>query len=128
MQKRAALIAGTAVIASVVSVGVSWWYFDWGHDPVEKLNYLHGKPLEAVLASLGEPDRQLHFSMADSPDGEFRVELYNTYPPGNPKAAQARIKEFQWHRSRYHVAVWMHQVNGEWIVLDSCRWREGVDF
>jgi hypothetical protein len=112
----------------MVAVAVSWWYFDWGHDRVEKLPHLHGQPLETVLARLGEPDRQLDYAMADSPDSEFRVELYNTYPPGDPTASKARIKELQWHRARYHVAVWLHQVNGEWVVLDTCRWKEGVVF
>jgi hypothetical protein len=116
------------MIAGILAVGVSWWHFDWGHEPVEKLAHLHGKPLDAVIAILGQPDRQLDYTMAESPGGEFRVELYNTYPPGDPEAAQARIKELQWHRARYHVAVWMHQVNGEWVVLDTCRWKEGVVF
>jgi hypothetical protein len=111
-----------------VGVGVACWYFDWGHDRVEKLPRLHGQPLETVLASLGEPDRQLDYTMAASPGGEFRVELYNTYPPGDPTAAKARIKELQWHRTRYHIAVWLHQVNGEWVGLNTCRWKEGVVF
>jgi len=116
------------MIAGILAVGVSWWYFDWAHESVEKLQYLHGKRLDAVIANLGQPDRQLEYTMAESPGGEFRVELYNTYPPGNPKSAQARIKELQWHRARYHVAVWMHQINGEWLVLDTCPWREGIAF
>jgi hypothetical protein len=128
MRRRTAVIAGVATIAGLLVVGVSWWYFDWGHKPVEKLPHLHGKTLEAVIYCLGEPDLQLDYTMADSPDGEFRVELYNTYPPGDPKASQARIKELQWHRARYHVAVWLHQVNGEWVVLDTCRWIEGIAF
>jgi hypothetical protein len=123
--RRTAAIAGAAMIGGIVALGVLWWYFDWGHERVEKLPHLHGKPLEVVIASLGEPD-QLDYTMADSPDGEFRVELYNTYPPGDPKAAQARIKELQWHWARYHIAVWMHEVNGEWVVLDTCRWKEAA--
>jgi hypothetical protein len=116
------------MIAGIVAVGLSRWNFEWGHDHIEKLSRLHGKSLGAVLADLGEPDRQLDYTMANSPGGEFRVELYNTYPPGDPKAAQARIKELQWHRARYHIAVWLHQVNGEWVVLDTCRWKEGIVF
>jgi hypothetical protein len=115
-------------MAAFLAAGASWWYFDWGHDRIEELPHLHGKPLEAVIASLGKPDWHLEYTMADSPGGEFRVELYNTYPPGDAKAAQARIKELQWHRARYHVAVWMHRVNGEWFVLDTCRWKEGIVF
>jgi hypothetical protein len=128
MRRLTAVIAGAAVMAGLLAVGVSWWYFGWGHEPVEKLPHFQGKSLQAVMASLGEPDRQLDYKMADSPGGEFRVELYNTYPPGDPKAAQARIKELQWHRARYHIAVWLHQVNGDWVVLETCRWKEGIVF
>src|SRR4051794_36341901 len=107
MRRRTAVIAGVAMIAGILAVGASWWYFDWGHEPVETLPHLHGKPLDAVLSSLGQPDRQFEYTMAESPGGEFRVKLYNTYPPDDPKAAQARIKELQWHRARYHIAVWL---------------------
>lgn len=60
--------------------------------------------------------------------GQFRIELFNTYPPNNPIARQAKIRELQWHRTRFHFAVWLHQVNEEWVVLDTCRWQEGVAF
>ena len=103
-------------------------HFDWGHDPVERLPWLDGQPLGTVLAELGEPERRLEYTMANSPGGEFRVELYNTYPPDDPVAQQARILELQWHRNRYSIAVWMHKVNGEWAVLDSCRWQAGIAF
>src|SRR5712692_6256773 len=117
MRRRTPFVVGVALLGGLLATGAAWWYFDWGHAPVEKLPNLQGQGLEIVLAQLGKPDRQLEYSMADSPDGENRVELYNTYPPDDPKAAQARIKELQWHRARYHIAVWLHQVNGEWVVL-----------
>jgi hypothetical protein len=128
MRRRTAVLAGTAMLTGLLGLAVSWWYFDWAHDHVEKLSYIHGSPIEAVIASLGEPDQQFEYTMANSPGGEFRVELYNTYPPGDLKATQARIKEMQWHRARYHIAVWMHQVHGEWVVLDTCRWKVGIGF
>jgi len=128
MRRRNALIAGTATILGVATVGVSWWYFDLGHAHIEKLPRLHGKSLGALIADMGEPDKQDNYTMADCPADEFRIELYNTYPPGDPKAAQARIKELQWHRVGYYITVWLHQVNGEWVVLDTCRWKEGVQF
>lgn len=128
MQRRTALLASTAMIAGTVALAVSCWYFDWAHDQVEKLPRLHGKSREAVVAELGEPDCQLDYTMANSPGGEFRVELYNTYPPGDPKGSQARIQELQWHRARYYIAVWLHQVNGEWVVLNALRWKQGVVF
>jgi hypothetical protein len=128
MRRRISLIAGTAILVVSAGAGVSWWYFDGGHQPVEKLSYLHGQPLESVIARLGKPDRQLEYKMAKSPGGEFRVELYNTYPPGDANAAEARIKELQWHRTRYHIAVWLHKVDDRWVVLNTCRWMEGIVF
>jgi hypothetical protein len=128
MRRRTALLAGAVLLSGVLAAGALGWYFDWGHAPVEKLPRLHGQTLEAVIAQLGPPDRQLEYRLADSPGGEFRVELYNTYPPDDPKAAQARIKELQWRRARYRVAVWLHEVDGGWVVLDTCRWQQGVEF
>ena len=127
MRRRIAIM----IVISLVTVAIAicfMWYFDWGHDLVEKLPWLHGQPLAKVLAELGQPSRQLEYTMGKSPGGEFRVELYNTYSPNDPKTMDVQIKELQWHRSRYHIAVWMHLVNGEWLVLDTCRWREGIVF
>jgi hypothetical protein len=116
------------MIAGVLAVSISWWCFDWGHDSVEKIPRLHGKSLDAVIADLKKPGQQLEYTMRENPGGEFRVELCNTYAPSDPRAADARIKELQWHRPRYHIAVWFHQVDGEWVVLDTCRWKEGTVF
>ena len=115
-------------LGAAFSIGAVCQYFDLGHNHVEKLSWLDGQPLAAVLAELGEPDTKSEFTMAKIPRGEFRVELFNTYPPGDPVAQQARILELQWHRKRYSIAVWMHKVNGEWAVLDSCRWQAGIAF
>ena len=121
-----ALLAVAAVL--LLSLGWATWHFDLGHQPVETLPDLHGKSLEAVIASLGEPDTTEEYKMADGAIGELRAPLYNTYPLDDPKAMRAQIKELQWHRARYHIAVWLHRVNGEWVVLDTCRWKAGVVF
>jgi hypothetical protein len=103
------------------------WYFDWGHADVEKLPQLHGKSLAAVIAQLGQPDERSEYSLGKQLD-EMRIELYNTYPPDDPKTAQTRILELQWHYWRYDIAVWLHQVNGEWRVLNTLRWQKGIVF
>jgi hypothetical protein len=118
---------GVVLAIVALALGIAW-YLDWGHHPVEKMPWLHGQSFEKVLAALGEPSRQIDYTMGTSPGGEFRVELFNTYPPGDPKTKNVQIKEMQWHRHRYHVAVWLHMVNGEWLVLDTCRWQKGVVF
>ena len=66
-------------------------------------------------------------SLAD-PQPEFRIELYNIYPPDDPKTASVTIRELQWHYATYSIAVWLHRVKGKWIVLNTCRWKEGVVF
>lgn len=115
MRRRITIIVATSLVTIAIVICFVW-YFDWGHDPVEKLPWLHGQPLMKVFAELGQPYHQLEYTMGKSPGGEFRVELYNTYPPNDRETMDVRIKELQWHRSRYHIAVWTHLVNGEWIV------------
>ena len=97
------------------------------HAPVEKIPRLHGKELPAVIAEFGKPHQTYEFSLAD-PLPEFRVELYNIYPPDDPKTASVTIRELQWHYATYHVAVWLHRVKGKWTVIDTCRWKKGVLF
>jgi hypothetical protein len=127
MRQKIALTLGAVVTCSFVAVVTASWYWDWGHAWVEKLHHLHGQTPETVVAELGEPNTRHEFAMADCCD-EFRIELFNVYPPTDPRTAQVRIKEFQWHHRRYHIAVWFHQVNGEWVAVDTCRWKEGIAF
>ena len=128
MGRKTTIIVGSTIFVTLLTIGTLWWYFDLGHRHVEKLPWLHDQALATVLTELGEPDRKMEYTIADSPNGEFRVELYNTYPPNDPIAKQARILELQWHHVRYKIAVWLHQVNGNWVVQDPCRWKEGVVF
>ena len=129
MPRTVRIALGLIIVALIV--GIIWILSNEKqttyHDRVEKLPWLHGQTLSAVFAELGEPWQQFDYTMATSPGGEFRVGLYNTYPP-NDQTADVKIKELQWHRKGYSVAVWLHQVKGEWIVLDTCRWKEGVVF
>jgi hypothetical protein len=122
------LVTTTLFCIPVFGIGYAWWYFDWGHHHVEKLFDLHGKVRGFVVRKLGEPHEEFEYTMENSPNGEFRVELYNTYPPNDPLARKARILEMQWHHRPYSIAVWMHMVNGEWAVLDTCRWQKGIVF
>lgn len=67
MRRRSAVIAGAGMIAGLLPVGISQLYFGWGHKPVEKLLRLHGKSLEAVIAELNKPDRQLDYARQTAP-------------------------------------------------------------
>ncbi|MCA9195260.1 MAG: hypothetical protein KDB03_25990 [Planctomycetales bacterium] len=128
MPKRfslATVLAGISLIA--VSLGVAVWYFDIPHKPVEKLPRLHGQTERSVLNRLGKPDQKYEFTMDDAV-GEFRIELYNTYPPNSPNNSTVEIRELTWEYPRYKLTVWLHRPNGTWTVLDTCRYRNGIMF
>jgi hypothetical protein len=60
--------------------------------------------------------------------GELRVELFNTYPTSNPTNAQVQIEELWWDDGEFWITLWLHEVNGQSIVFDSCRWDKDVVF
>jgi hypothetical protein len=122
------------VVACVVLLAASgpfvgfYWYYDCGHASVEKIPRLHGKTVERVISELGQPDSVLSYTMANSPGDEFRIALFNFYPPDRPGSGDAPIKELWWKHRRYSVVVWFHKVGDRWIALDTCRWKQGVAF
>ncbi len=125
-KRKRYLIAGVVLPVVLLAAGC-FWFFDLAHADVEELPGLHGKTMEEVVGELGEPDYSYDFKM-DQPMPEFRVELYNTYPPDDPKTWLVKIRERQWRRCRYSIAVWFHQVDGRWVALDTCRWKKDVVF
>ena len=60
--------------------------------------------------------------------GEMRVGLLNTYPTTDPVNANVMIEESWWHDGDFWITLWFHQVDGSWVVLDSCRWHKDVQF
>src|SRR5689334_12848800 len=52
---------------------------------VGKVASLHGATEGRVLAELGEPNQAYEFPVEDF-NGEFRIELWNTYPPDDPRS------------------------------------------
>jgi hypothetical protein len=42
--------------------------------------------------------------------------------------ANVMIEESSWNDGDYWITLWFHQVNGQWLVLDSCRWQKDVRF
>ena len=117
----------TALVAVSLVLALGSWYFDLGHDYVEKVPGLHGRSMEEVRARFGPPDWERSFSMGD-PLGEFYVELYNMYPPDDPNTKNVRITEWRWVYRRYNVAVLFQEVEGRWIVVSTCRWYHSVHF
>jgi hypothetical protein len=96
-------------------------------DPVSKLPAYHGQSRTQVVAKLGEPQRDEKFRMSNA-SGEFRIELQNTYPLNNPANANVEIEEMTWRDGDFWITLWLHQANGQWVVLDSCRWDKNVAF
>jgi hypothetical protein len=99
----------------------------WGEMPVDKIPVLVGATIEKVREQFGAPNHENEFPV-DGGLPEFRVELLNTYPPGDPRSRGVRIREWRWQYPGFRVAIWFHRVEGEWIVLDTVRWRNGVEF
>ncbi|MDZ4821676.1 MAG: hypothetical protein SGJ20_22175 [Planctomycetota bacterium] len=92
-----------------------------------KLSHYHGLSREAVIARLGAPSYDQRYVMQDA-IGEFRVELQNTYPLTDPKNYNVQIQELWWHDDTHTITLWLHQVNDQWTVLNSCRWEKVVEF
>jgi hypothetical protein len=98
-----------------------------GHYTVLKIPRLHGLHVEKVIEEFKTPSYSETYTMNEAV-GEFRVELYNTYPLTDPKNHEVQIKELWWKDGNYNITVWFHQVNGKWVVLDTCRWHKDVQF
>ena len=119
------IVFATTAIAAFLAITI--WYFDVPHAPVERVEALHGQTDVSIITQLGNPSYEYVFTMAD-PLSEFQIELYNIYPPDSPGNAQIEIRECTWRYSRYRLTVWFHKPNGEWIALDTCRYRNGILF
>lgn len=91
------------------------------------LPHYHGQSRQAVKSRLGKPIRIDKYTMSQAV-GEMRAPLFKTYPTSNPANANVLIEESSWKDGDYWITLWFHQVNGQWIVLDSCRWHKDVKF
>lgn len=98
---------------------------------VGEMPELHGLSEEEVVAVLGPPDteRELTLHAGETLD-EFHIEVNNTYRPGDPTIEGRIIRDLQWDREGYREAVFLHEpVPGAgWIVLESVRWSDNVEF
>ncbi len=60
--------------------------------------------------------------------GELRVPISKTYPIDDPKSAGVLIHELWWRRGDLNYTFFLHQVDGQWVVLDAVKWRKDVVF
>jgi hypothetical protein len=94
---------------------------------VTKLAKYHGWSRAQTVETLGEPQQDVTFPMSKA-SGEFRVELQNTYPLTNPANSTVQIEEMTWRDGDYWITLWLHKIDEQWVVLDSCRWHKDVQF
>ncbi len=94
---------------------------------VDELRYLEGEREDEVREALGPPASESKFTMAQC-CSEFEIELYNTYPPDDGKHAKVRIRQLDWDYEGYRVTLWLHQRDGEWVVLETSRYSDNVEF
>lgn len=117
----------SAIVAIVFYLFVAW-YYDAGHEPVEKVVGLPGRDVEYVVRRFGKPIRELSFKIGEGIDGEMRLELLRHYPLSRESNRSVQIRELHWKETRCDIIVWMHQVDGRWVVLDAIRVQQGVKF
>ncbi len=118
------------VLLGFVGLGLSYcaWYFDWGHQDIEQVTELHGLTMEAVEARLGPPGKQGEMKIRDCANSRSLRFLLVHYPITKPGNADVTIRALQGEFHSYFLTIWFHQVNGEWVVLDTCRWHKDVQF
>lgn len=92
-----------------------------------KLPQYHRQTRAQVIAALGAPASTTQFPMSEA-NSEFRIELRNTYPRSIPETLNVMIEELTWPDGDYSITLWLHLVDGQWVVLDSCRWHKDVRF
>jgi len=98
---------------------------------VAELTDLHGKTESEVVVVMGQPDFRQDITLhAGETLSEFIIEVHNTYPPDDPSIEGTIIRHLQWERNGYSEAVFLHQSSsdGEWVVLESMKWSNDVEF
>ncbi len=121
--KKTLLGIGTILVACSLALAI-FFLFD---DTVKTVPELHGKTDIRILDDLGSPDHESEFTMAEA-IGEIRIGLFNTYPLDSPDIASIEIREWTWRYTFYTLTVWFHRPDGSWVVLDTCRYRNGTMF
>lgn len=121
------LIAGAAVMWHVTGRVPDIVNGPWERPGADRISALEGKTDAQVTMLLGKPDSATEFLM-DTVHDEFRIGLFNTYPPNGPKSSNVRIREWRWSYRYFNVAVWLHFINGQWQVLNTCRWKHDTKF
>lgn len=109
-----------AMLLLSISFAFLIWFFEVPHGAATNASRLHGLKETQLFERLGIPKRTNEFTMDRVGASEFRIELFNFYPPGRPENSNTVIREYTWEYFRYRLTVWLHKPNDDWLVLDTC--------
>lgn len=116
------------LLSGIVLLGLifTYWYFDFGHKPVEKVEILIGNNYDFAekLYFHSSPDISNTFKLKDARD-EFRGVIQSHISI----LKDSTIHEYTWSFSRYNITIWTGKTeNLDHQVIDAIRWRKDVQF
>ena len=99
---------------------------------VQRLVDWQGHSIGRVVESFGEPFNRSTFNPNTDSMPEYRVEILNVYPRGNPQS-DVFIQEYTYqYEDGSRMFFWFHEVNSdersEWLVLQAMKVAPGVKF
>lgn len=94
---------------------------------VDTLPELEGRTPREVIAELGSPVAIAVFR-PDEANAHYQDSIRDVHPPDQGNAGSLWIAEFRWKYPGLTVVVWFHTAGGQWVVLHSLRWQDGVKF
>ena len=119
------LLLGLTVLCACLFV----WVYEPHRDDVEELTHLHGKTEDEVIDCLGNPGHIETLTLkAGTTLPEFYIEVHNTYPSTKASTEGIKIKVSSWGYAWHHKSVFIHKVGPSWVVLESVRYKNGVEF
>lgn len=88
-------------------------------------NYINSsdRHIQELFASKGTPKYISEFRPEIDNISEFRVGIYNHYPPG-ADVKNVLIKEYIWHYPGLKEAYWFHNIDGVWVLLNTIEWNK----
>jgi len=89
---------------------------------------LSGRKAEDLTAKNGIPDDAEFFLIGDGLS-EFRIELYNDFPPSDPATAKVNVLEYTWKYDGYAVTAWLvESEKRNWRVKQAVAYLDTVEF
>lgn len=93
----------------------------------DELHALEGVSADEISRRFGPPTSSRSFTMAEC-CSEFSIELYNTYRPDDPSTAAVEIQQRDYDYDGYTMTLWLHAPQGSWVVLETSRYGDDVEF